>query len=106
MAFVEYLLLAVLGSTGAAASGGTPSSPSTRTFDADAIAQPSGGAAVEERFVATTGMSAQATGGSTGKQTGGKKPVRNKLARRHHRTTNKHSGATGNAKSPTGKDKK
>jgi hypothetical protein len=58
MAFVEYILLALLGSTGAAAPGGTPSSPSIRTLGAEAIVQPSGG----------SGLSEQATGGSTDKR--------------------------------------
>jgi hypothetical protein len=42
MAFVEYILLALLGST-AAIPGGTPSTASVRTFAADAVAQPAGG---------------------------------------------------------------
>ena len=85
MAFVEYVLLAVLGSTGAAASGGTPSSPSTRTFDADAIAQPSGGAADEGYFNVGIVLPGQATGGSTGKHAGTGRKGRHQTARRHHR---------------------
>jgi hypothetical protein len=51
-------------------------------------------------------MIAQAASGSPGAQIGIKKRLSNKSARRHHRTTNKHSGATGKTKAPKGKDKK
>lgn len=105
MAFIEYLLLVVLGSVGAAVPGGTARNPPTRILDSDTIVQPSGGAADEGRFSVATGMIAQATSGSPGKQIGIKKRLRNKLAR-SHRTTARHSGATGNSKSPKGKDKK
>ena len=43
MAFVEYVLVALLGST-AAAPGAAPAGPSVRTFAAEAITQPVGGA--------------------------------------------------------------
>ena len=42
MAFLEYMLLALLGTAGAATPGGTPA----RTFTADAVTQPSGGTEV------------------------------------------------------------
>jgi hypothetical protein len=88
MAFVEYILLAVLGSTGAAASG-APSSPSIRTLDADAIAQPSGGAAGE--CYVNAGIALQATGGSTDKGAGtGRKGRHPQSARRSHRAHRRH----------------
>jgi hypothetical protein len=42
MAFVEYILLALLGST-AAAPGATPTSALVRTLTADTVTQPAGG---------------------------------------------------------------
>jgi hypothetical protein len=63
MRFIEYILVAVLGSSGIAAAG-TPGGPSTRTITADAVTQ--------------------ATGGSPGKQTGTGRKGRSH-ARRHHR---------------------
>ena len=42
MAFVEYVLLALLGST-AAVPGVAPGSSAVKTFEADSIAQPAGG---------------------------------------------------------------
>ena len=42
MAFVEYVLLALLGST-AAAPGVAPGNSAVRTFAADSISQPAGG---------------------------------------------------------------
>jgi hypothetical protein len=41
MRFIEYVLAAILGSSGIAAA--EPTSPATRTLTADAITQPSGG---------------------------------------------------------------
>jgi hypothetical protein len=83
MAFLEYMLLALLGSAGAAAPGGTPGGSLTRTFTADAVTQPSGG---------TEGLIVQATGGSTDKQAGtGRKGRRHTEARRrHHRRGHRH----------------
>jgi hypothetical protein len=95
MAFVEYILVALLGSIGAAPAG-APRSPVTRTLDSDFIAQPSGGASVEGHFSLTTGMTGQATSGSPGKQTGGKKPM-HRSARRQHRKSGKPTGGAGNA---------
>jgi hypothetical protein len=43
MALLEYMLLALLGSAGAA----TPGGPVTRTFTADSVTQPSGGTECE-----------------------------------------------------------
>ena len=91
MPFAEYILLALLGSTGAAAPGVTPSSPSIRTLDADAIAQPSGGAAGEGYFNAGIGLLEQATGGSTDKGAGtGRKGRHPQSARRSHRAARRH----------------
>jgi hypothetical protein len=78
MPFLEYMLLALLGSAGAA----TPSEAPTRTFTADAVTQPSGG---------TEDLLAQATGGSPGKQAGtGRKGRHHAEARRHHRRGHRH----------------
>jgi len=106
MALVEYLLAVALGAMGATTPGGAPRSPAARFLDSDSIVQPSGGAAGESGFSVATGMIAQAASGSPGAQIGIKKRLSNKSARRHHRTTNKHSGATGKTKAPKGKDKK
>ena len=79
MPFVEYMLLAILGSAGAAAPGATPGGPSTRTFTADAITQPIGGTEGEGYFNAGISLLAQAGGGTTGK-----KPAHHLESRRHH----------------------
>jgi hypothetical protein len=63
MAFLEYMLLALLGSASA-----TPAGTPTRTFTADALTQPSGG-----------------TEGLIGQDTPPKKSSRHREARRHHR---------------------
>jgi hypothetical protein len=105
VAFVEYILVALLGSVGAAAPGGSNSGSSVRTFDADAIAQPSGGAAGEGYLSAGIVLPGQATGGSPGKQGGTGRKGRRRTARRHHRTSGGRSGATSNVKRE-GKDKK
>jgi len=42
MAYLEYILLALLGSTGAAAPAGTPGGESTPILNSDAITQPNG----------------------------------------------------------------
>ena len=76
MAFLEYMLLALLGSASAATPGATPS----RSFTADAVTQPSGGA---------EGLLGQATGGSPGKQAGTGRKGRSH-ARRHHRRGHRH----------------
>jgi hypothetical protein len=75
MPFIEYMLVALLGS-GAAIAGETSSSPSPQTFNADAVTQPSGG---------TEGLLAQATGGSPGKQAGTGRKGRVHTSTRHHR---------------------
>ena len=43
MPFLEYALLALLGSAGAAGPGEAPNGPSTRILTADTVSQPSGG---------------------------------------------------------------
>ena len=70
MAFLEYMLLALLGTAGAATPG-----PVTRTFTADAVTQPGGG---------TEGVLVQATGGSPGKQAGTGRKGRHHVAARRH----------------------
>ena len=93
MAFLEYMLVALLGSAGAAAPGGTPGEPSTRTFTADAVTQPSGG---------TEGLLGQATGGSTDKQAGtGRKGRVHLEARRHHRRGHRHGKVITSGKKAT-----
>jgi hypothetical protein len=82
MPFFKYVLLAILGSAGAAAPAVTPGEPSPRTLTAEAITQPTGG---------TEGLFGQATGGSPGKQAGtgrkGRVHTRSRRGhRRHHRT--------------------
>jgi hypothetical protein len=42
MAYLEYILLALLGSTGVAAPAATPGDSSTSALNADAITQPNG----------------------------------------------------------------
>jgi hypothetical protein len=65
MAFVEYILLALLGST-AAAPGATPSRASVRTLAADTVAQPAGGEM-------SSGSMANSNSKVTKAQKGGKK---------------------------------
>ena len=94
MQFLEYMLLALLGSAGAATPGGTPGSPSMRTIPADAVSQPSGG---------TGELPGQATGGSTDKQAGtGRKGVRH-AARKHYKNRHRHSKLTTGGKKGTKK---
>ena len=73
MPFLEYMLLALLG-TASATPGATPS----RAFTADAVTQPGGG---------TEGVLGQAGGGTTGKAGTGRKGRSH--ARRHHRRGHK-----------------
>ena len=81
MPFIEYMLLAILGSSPAAATGGSP-----RNFSADSITQPSGG--VEGNLDFNSGIAGlgQDTGGSTdrGQPGTGKKPIHHQA--RQHRT--------------------
>ena len=88
MPFLEYMLLAILGSAPAAIPGGTPA----RTITADSITQPGGGTIGD--LNAGIGLLGQATGGSTGASTGkkpttGKKPLEHTRSARHHRRTHK-----------------
>jgi hypothetical protein len=82
MPFIEYILLAILGSSPAAATGGSP-----RNFSADSITQPSGGVEESLDFNSGIAMLGQDTGGSTDRAvpTTGKKPIHHESAR-HHRT--------------------
>ena len=94
MPFFKYVLVAILGSAGAATPGATPgSAPATlpRTIPADAVSQPSGG---------TAELSGQATGGSTDKQAGTGRKGRSHLARRHHRKGHKHDKVITGNKAP------
>ena len=87
MPFIEYMLLAILGSSPATTQG----TPSMRTLTADAIAQPGGGAEVNLDFNSGITLLGQDTGGckgmaSTGKGGTGKKPqkITWRRHRRHH----------------------
>lgn len=80
MPFVEYILLAFLGSTGAAAPGVTPSSPSIPTLGADAIVQPSGGSG---SFQDTGGDKSKITRSESGKKAHKFESARHH--RKHHR---------------------
>ena len=88
MPFVEYMLLAILGSTSVTAARGGSSTP---MFTADSVTQPSGAAAGHDDFNLAFGLEGhlegQAGGGSPGhasKTDTGKKPVHH-TATRHHR---------------------
>jgi hypothetical protein len=92
MPVFEYVLLALLGSAGAAAPGTTPENPAMRTITADAVTQPSGGADGDGNFSAGTGLPGQATGGSPGKQAGtGRKGRSHLAARKPNRRGHKHT---------------
>ena len=79
MPIIEYMLLALLGTAGAAAPGGIPSRLSTRTLDVDVVTQPKGG---------TAGLPGQDTGGDKDKQAGTGRRDRSHLkARRHQRSS-------------------
>ena len=102
MPFLEYMLLAFLGSAPATVVGGTPSGPATtRTITADAITQPGGGAAGD--LSAGLAFVGQATGGSTDsrKLGTGKKPLEHTRSRRHHRRSHSHKGAIESGKKVT-----
>jgi len=105
MPFIEYMLLALLGSPPAPTTGGNPSAP---TFTAESIAQPSGAATGDHDFNLTLGSEGQAGGGTTGharntSEGTGKEPLHHTAARhhrRHHRTgkvTNTQKVSTRNA---------
>jgi hypothetical protein len=74
MALLEYILVALLGSTGAAAPGGTRDGGSAPTFNAESIVQPNGGVA-GEYFQK-----------KPGKDEGTTPPAKSHARRRHHRT--------------------
>jgi hypothetical protein len=61
MPFLEYALLVLIGSAGAATPGETPNGKLMRTITADAVIQPTG---------TTEGLVTQAIGGSPNKQAG------------------------------------
>ena len=86
MPFVEYMLLALLGS--APAAGGTPVGASGRSFTADSIAQPAGGATGEIDFGDGIAAAIQCGGGvsgGAGKSGPGKKPLHHTSTRHHRR---------------------
>ena len=87
MAFLEYMLVALLGTAGAAAPGGTPGSPLTRNFTADAVTQPGGG---------TEGLLGQDTGGTTTKKNPSVHPFWRPgyYGRRHVQARRSHKGHT------------
>lgn len=103
MAFVEYILLALLGSTAASAPVGTPGSPAIRTLDAGAITQPSGGAADGGDVNAGIGLLGQGTTGTPGKQADTGRKGRHKLEARRHRVPRRHHKATKSGKGNTQK---
>ena len=78
MAFIEYILLALIGSTGAAAPGAAPARGPARTLDAGALSQPRGGAMGD---ISESVFPNKNTGSKT---TSGKKATKTS-ARRHHR---------------------
>ena len=71
MAFLEYMLLALLGSASA-----TPAGTLARTFTAEAITQPAGGA---------EGVVGQVGGGTPGKHAGTGRKGRSHARRTHRR---------------------
>jgi hypothetical protein len=81
MAILEYILLAVLGSSASAAAPGAGGSPSIRTLDAGTVAQPNGGST--EGSAPASSLPGQDTGGDKGMRSSGKKAT--KTAARHHR---------------------
>jgi hypothetical protein len=98
MAFLEYMLLALLGSAGAAAPGGTPVVPVARTFSADAVTQPTGG--TEGEGISVLG---QCTGRGIFKTSGasGKKSTNPQAARKHYRRGHRHAKVTTSGKKAT-----
>jgi hypothetical protein len=95
MRFVEYLLLALLGSAPAAAPGATPGGPPAtlpRTVTGDAVTQPSGG---------SEGSLGQQTVGSRDKRSGpggnvraagtGRKGVHPQAATKHYKKGHRHA---------------
>jgi hypothetical protein len=91
MPFIEYMLLAILGASPAAATEGKAP---MRTLNADAVTQPSGGAEGNLDFNSGIALLGQDTGGSKGTATKpetGKKPLTHQRisARRHRRHHNK-----------------
>ena len=96
MPVFEYVLLALLGSAGAAAPGTTPENPAMRTITADAVTQPSGGAEADGSLTAGIGLPGQATGGSPGKQAGTGRKGKTHFSRRHRKGHRHTRRATGN----------
>ena len=92
MAYLEYLLLALLGSTGGGAAAGVPS----RTLDASAIEQPRGGTMIESAPGAM--VLGQDTGGDKAKSTTGKKPVKTTRRRTHKGHQRRHKPAADSGK--------
>src|SRR5215469_13287638 len=79
MPFIEYMLLAILGSSPA------PTTGSPRDFSANSITQPSGGVEGSLDFNSGIAVLGQDTGGSTDRTAGtGKKPIHHQA--RQHRT--------------------
>jgi hypothetical protein len=99
MAFLEYMLAALLGTAGVASAGGTPGGSLTRSFTADAVTQPDGG---------TEGLLGQDTGGTTSKTTRGTHPFwRPGYYGRHHAQARRsHKGGTHRKLTTSGKKAK
>ena len=95
MPFFEYVLIALLGSTGAVTTSESPESPSMRTLTADIVTQPGGG---------TEGLLGQATGGSTDRHAGtGRKGRHRSAARKHYRRGHRHTKVITGGKKPSSK---
>ena len=82
MPFIEYMLLAILGSSPTTTEG----TPSARTLTAEAITQPSGGAEANLDLNSGITLLPQDTGGCKGMAGTGKKPLHHQRTARHHRT--------------------
>ena len=102
MPFLEYMLLAFLGSAPATIVGGTPSGATpARTLTAEALTQPGGG--TERDLNAGLALVGQDTGGSTDRRKPGtgKKPLEHTRSARHHRRGHSHKGRTASANKVT-----
>jgi len=91
MAILEYILLAVLGSSGAAAAPGAAGSPSLRTFDAGTIGQPHG--ASTEGAAPASSLPGQNTGGDKARMSDSGKKATKTAARHHRRGRHRHHRA-------------
>jgi hypothetical protein len=91
MVFLEYILLAVLGSSGAAAVPGAVGSTSLRTLDAGTIGQPHGGST--EGSAPGSSLPGQDTGGDKARMSDSGKKATKTMARHHRRGHQRHHRA-------------